>query len=367
MFPVAEAISRRGFLKASGSAALSVALLEALAALGATAAPVRARSSAQGRSLTVAVIAQQMAAQSNQRTVAGFDSYLKAKNLTWNVNQTDAKGDPGTLSNMVSDAASRKVDAILVLFGTLTAAQGALKTVADANIPFFSVDSGWFPPAICDIASNNYLMGAQMSEYMVQRLLGSGKTEANICTIIANFHHGTRKRGKVLEQVLSENEWIKVLDSRVIQYEGFYETTLNAVNDWLTRFGDQIHAIWTPWDEPATAAATAIVNSGRDVTKIFVVGADGHPPAVEQMRDPAWPLVATPAQSFELWGALAAYFIEQIVGAGRPVREVVPVPVIDMPTPLLVKGFNMPPQGKMPWEATDFYSVFEQQARGAVS
>jgi len=307
-----------------------------------------------------------MAAQSNQRTVQGFQDYLKAKGFSWNATITDAKGDPGTLSNMVADAVSRKVDAIVVLFGTLTAAQGALKTVADSKIPFFSVDSGWFPPAICDIASNNYLMGAQMSEYMVQRLLSQGKTAANVCAIIANFHHGTRKRGKVMEQVLSENQWIKLLDQRVIQYEGFYETTLNTVNDWLTRFGDTIDAIWTPWDEPATAAATAIVNSGRDVNKIFVVGADGHPPAVEQMRDPKWPFVATPAQSFELWGALAAYFIEQIVGNGRPAQEVVPVPIIDLPTPLIVKGFNMPPQGKMPWEATDFYYVFEQQARGAV-
>jgi|GEM_PF-226784 len=389
-------ISRRTFVKVASGSAVSLAVAEALTALGCTGksnAPAKATSAATqpsapasapqiatstattsrpagttgaaaaSKGLTVTFVAQQMSAESNQRSLKGFQDYLKGKNLSWNVTVTDAKGDPGTLSNMVTDAATRKVDAIVIAFGTLTAAQGALKAVADAKIPLFTLDSGYYPPSICDIASNNYDIGGKMSEYMVQRLLAEGKTNANICTVIANFHHGTRKRGKVLEAVLSENQWIKSLDSRVIQYEGFFETTLNTVRDWLTRFGDKIDAIWCPWDEPATAAAQAIVNSGRDVKSMFVVGADGHPPAVDQMRSNAnWPLVATVAQAFELWGAVAAYFIEQIVAAGKPARDVVPIPVIDLPSPLIVKGINLPEQGKMPWQATDLYDLIEKQA-----
>ena len=34
---------------------------------------------------------------------------------------------------------------------------------------------------------------------MIDRLLGDGKSKANICAIVANFHHGTRKRGKVMQ------------------------------------------------------------------------------------------------------------------------------------------------------------------------
>ena len=330
------------------------------------------QNQSQGRAgksqISLTWVAQQQAAQSGQRALKGFQNYVKSKNLDWDVTVTDAKGDPGTLSKMVTDAATRGSDAIIVAFGTLTAAQGALKNVEKAGTPFFSLDSGYFQPAICDIASNNYEIGAKMSEYMVQRLLGQGKDRAKICTVTANFHHGTRKRGKVRDAVLSENEWIEVLADRVIQYENFYETTLNTVNDWLTRYGDEIDAIWTPWDEPGTAAAMAIKNSGRDVNDIFVVGADGHPPAVKQMRDDSsWPFVATPAQSFELWGALVGYFVEEIVGKGRPTEEVVPVPIVEVPAPMIVQGRNVPPEDKMPWEATDFYQTFEDKAKEYVA
>lgn len=365
MLESGDTLDRRALLRAGAAAAATFPFIgkvvgELLGGEG------RAHAAPRARDVTLAWIAQQQAAQSNQRTLAGFQQWLKNKGYNWNVTVSDAKGDPNTLSNMVVDATIRRVDAIIVAFGTLTAAQGALQAVAKAGTPFISIDSGWFPPALCDIASNNYVMGSYMSEYMVQRLLTKGKAEPNIVTITANFHHGTRKRGKVRDQVLTENRNIKVLGDRVIQYTGFYETTLNQVNDWLTRFGRDIDAIWCPWDEPAQAAAQAILNRGYSVEDIFVVGADGHPPAVEEMRDPRYPMVATAAQSFELWGALGGYFVEQIVGLGRPVKEVIPVPIIDLPAPFIVKEVNMPPKGKLPWETTDFYYVFEQQVRGAV-
>ena len=245
---------------------------------------------------------------------------------------------------MIEDAVAKKVDAIVVGFGDMESIEGALKTVAEAGIPLFTVDSGWNAPSICDIASNNYLMGAQMGEYLIQRMLGLGKSDGNICRITANFHHGTRKRGKVFTVILTENEGIKVLDERIIQYEGFFEITLNTVTDWMTQHGDKVDAIWCPWDEPAMAAAQAILPSGRTVKNCFVVGADGHIPAVNRMRDdPDYPMVATTCQSFPLWGNMVAYYVEQIVGLKRPIKEVVPVPIINMPTPLLVKGFNLPP------------------------
>ncbi|RVD45894.1 substrate-binding domain-containing protein, partial [Mesorhizobium sp. M7A.F.Ca.ET.027.03.2.1] len=137
-------------------------------------------------------------------------------------------------------------------------------------------------PAIADLTSNNYILGGAPSQYMADRLLGAGKSKAKIASIVANFHHGTRKRGKVLEVLLSENTWIEQVDSRVIQYDGFYEKTQNIVNDWLTRYGDELDCIWCPWDEPAMAASEAIVAKGLQ-DKIFVVGADGHPTALQRM------------------------------------------------------------------------------------
>ena len=190
---------------------------------------------AADKPLNIAVIGQQMSAQSDQRSWDGMQSWMKGVGVDkkWKVNLTDAKGDPGKLVSQIQDAVTAKVDAIIVLFGTLTAAHAALESVKNSNIPFFSINSGWQAPAIADLTSNNYNIGGSELQYMVDRLLGSGKDKAKIAAIIANFHHGTRKRGKVLETLLTENSWIEQVDSRVIQYAGFYEKTQNIVNDWL--------------------------------------------------------------------------------------------------------------------------------------
>jgi ribose transport system substrate-binding protein len=319
---------------------------------------------AADKPLKVAVIGQQMSAQSDQRAWAGMQSWMKGVGVdkTWNINLSDAKGDPGELVSQMQNAVTANVDAIVVLFGTLTAAHAALETVKSSKIPFFSIDSGWQAPAIADLTTNNYVMGGQYSQYLVDRFLGAGKESAKVATIIANFHHGTRKRGKVFETVLSENSWIQQVDSRVIQYSGFYETTQNTVNDWLTRFGDELDAIWCPWDEPAMAASEAIVSKGLQ-DKIFVVGADGHPTALQRMRDGGekWPQKATCAQAFELWGAYCTWLINEIVGKGGDVKKLVPVPIVEFPAPLIINGVNVPAADKQPWETTDLYYIYQQR------
>ncbi|MBN9068021.1 MAG: sugar ABC transporter substrate-binding protein [Rhizobiales bacterium] len=319
---------------------------------------------AADKPLNVAVLGQQMSAQSDQRSWAGMQAWIKGVGVdkSWKVNLTDAKGDPGKLVSQIQDAVTSKVDAIVVLFGTLTAAHAALESVKNSNIPFFSIDSGWQAPAIADLTSNNYNIGGSESQYMVDRLLGSGKDKAKVAAIIANFHHGTRKRGKVLETLLTENTWIEQVDSRVIQYAGFYENTQNIVNDWLTRYGDELDCIWCPWDEPAMAASEAIVSKGLQ-KKIFVVGADGHPTALQRMRDVGdnWPQKSTCAQAFELWGAYCGWLVNEIVGKGGDAKKLVPVPIVEFPAPLLVSGVNLPKKDEEPWQATDLYYIYQER------
>ena len=349
--------SRRDFFHMGAAVAGSAALADF--ALGSQ--PAFAQQG--GRAVTVAVVAQQMSAQSDQRSWAGLQQWLKTTGLDhkWHVTLTDAKGDPGTLVNQLQDAVTSKADAILVMYGTLTAAHSALADIERSKVPFFSLDSGWQLPAIADITSNNYVMGSMTSQYMVNELLARGKTKANICAIIADFHHGTRKRGKVMRTVLSENDWVTLQGDRVIQYSGFYETTQNTVNDWISRYGENLDAIWCPWDEPAMAAAEVVV-AHKLQDKIFVVGADGHPTAVNRMRSPDYPLKATVAQSFELWGAYTGWLINEIVAKKQDAKKLVPVPSVEFPAPLIVSGQNLPPAGKPTYNATDLYYVYRDRA-----
>lgn len=367
-------LSRRNFLMSTGAAAMAATFGHWVAANPAQASMVNNMYMNMNErphkemNLSVAFIMTQMAAQSDQGVVDGWNAWLAQKgyDTQWDAPLQDGEGSPAKVAALIEDAVAKKVDAIVAGFVEMEAVEGALKSVEEAGIPLFTVDSGWKAPALCDIASNNYDIGAKMGLYLVQRMLGEGKSEGNIARITANFHHGTRKRGKVFTEILSENEGIKVLDERMIQYEGFFEVTMNAVADMLTQFGDDLDAIWCPWDEPAMAASQAILASGRTVDDCFVVGADGHIPAVDRMRDePDYPMVCTVSQSFPLWGNMVAYFVEQVVGLQRPIKEVIPVPIINMPTPLLVKGFNLPPAGTPTWKFEDMYNVYMQQAMGA--
>lgn len=319
---------------------------------------------AKQKDLTIAFLVQQMSAQSGQHSLASFQKFVKDNALPWDVQVQDAKGDPGTLSGMMSNAVTAKVDAMIVAYGTLTAAQGALQDVGRSKVPLFTLDSGYFAPSVCDITSNNFVIGGLMSEYMVGRLQSQGKTSANICVVYANFHHGTRNRGQTLDAVLRDNKQIKVLDSVILEYTGFYEKTLNTTQNWLSRFGETIDAIWCPWDEPAEAAAQAIQAGGASKS-IFTVGADGTTNAITKMSQPNYPQVVTVAQAFELWSPLAAYFIAEIVAEGKPVREVVPSTVIGLPTPMIIQGVNMPPKGELPWKTTGSPELLQQQALSA--
>ena len=367
-------LSRRNFLKGTGAAALAATFGQWVATNPAQAYTVNnmyrnlnERPHAE-MNLNVALIMTQMAAQSDQGVVQGWEAWLKEKGYEgqWNAPLQDGEGSAAKTASLVENAVSAGVDAIVLGFAEMESIEGALQAVQQAGIPLFTVDSGWKAPALCDIASNNYDIGAKMGEYLIQRMLGEGKAEGNIARITANFHHGTRKRGKIFSAILSENEGIKTLDDRVILYEGFFEVTMNAVTDMLTQYGDDINAIWCPWDEPAMAAAQAIMQSGRTVKECFVVGADGHIPAVDRMREEEdYPMVATVSQSFPLWGNMVAYFVEQVVGLKRPVLEVIPVPIIDLPTPLLVKGFNLPAADTPTWMFKDMYDLYMQQALGA--
>lgn len=196
---------------------------------------------------------------------------------------------------------------------------------------------------------------------MIDTLLAQGKTKANMCAVIANFYHGTRKRGKVMKTALTENEWISLKNERVIQYSGFYETTQNTVNDWLTTYGRDLDVIWCPWDEPAMAAAEVVASRGMQ-DKIFVIGHDGHPTALDRMRKPGYPLIATTAQAFEIWGAYTGWLINEIVAKGGNAKKLVPVPTVEFPAPLLVRDVNIPPPGTPTYNAQDLYYIYRDRA-----
>lgn len=294
------------------------------------------------KQLTVGLIVQNASALSQVRTTQSFEKLAKAKG--WTVLTGDAKGASDKLANLMEDFVQRKADAIVVAMAELPAAKGAIIAANRAKIPIYAIDSGYTEGIEVDITSNNYIIGSQMACYLVDKIGGKGK----IVAIGMKEHHGTRKRRATLDVVLSENPNVKLLADFNVRYTNFYEDAQKAMEDFITRFGNDIDAVWCAWDDLADAAAKAIAAAGFTRKDMFVVGADGHPHAFENIRNNT-AVEATVAQEFEWMAAEAVDIIDKIHVQGLPKAKVIPTNTVYVPT-MLVTPVNCPAEGKLPYK-----------------
>ena len=281
--------------------------------------------------LDIAWVHSNAAAQSEQRVKAGFEEWLGEKGYSWNVSFLDSQGSGEATATNLQDAASRGVDAIIITMSDLRASKAAIDVAIDAGIPVFSVDSGYVDGIQVDITTNNWAMSADVSPYLLDQMGGQG----NLIFLRMAEHHGTRKRGDVMAAVLQEYGDVEVLAEHNIDYTAFFEDTTSTMQDFVARFGEDIDAVWAPWDEPAQAAINVMQAAG--LSDVKVIGIDGHPQAVAEVCKPDSMMIATVSQPFEGMGAKVGDWIEQIVGEGRPRDEVIPSNIVYMDAPLVTK------------------------------
>ncbi|KQQ79643.1 sugar ABC transporter substrate-binding protein [Aureimonas sp. Leaf324] len=308
------------------SRAMRNGVFAALAALGLSV-------SAPALAVDVAWVHANAAAQSEQRVKAGFDAWLKETGKSdWTVSYLDSGGSGEKTAANIQDAASRGVGAIIVTMADLRASAPAIQAAVDAKIPIFTVDSGDVKGTMVDVTTNNWAMGATVSPYFLNEL-GPG---SNIIFLRMAEHHGTRKRGETMATVLKEYPDIKVLAEHNIDYTAFYEDTTRTMQDYATRFGDEIDGVWAPWDEPAQAALNALKAAGNTHAK--VIGIDGHPTAIAEVCKPDSQMIATVSQPFEKMGAQTGEWIEDIVVAKKDAATVIPSKVVYLDAPLVTKA-----------------------------
>lgn len=282
--------------------------------------------------LDIVMINSNAAAQSDQRTKAGFEAWIKENGKTdWNVSFLDSGGSGEATASNIQDAASRGVDAIVMTMADLRASRAALDAAKAANIPVFAADSGYVDGVVVDVTTNNWAMSSDVSVYLLDQLGGQG----NLVFFRMAEHHGTRKRGDVMASVLKEYPGVKVLAEHNIDYNAFFEDTSRTMEDYVARFGDEINAVWAPWDEPAQAVVNVLNASG--LSDVKVIGIDGHPQAVAEVCKPESPMIATVGQPFEKMGGQIAEWIDLIVVQGKPAAEVIPTKTVYMDAPLITK------------------------------
>lgn len=254
--------------------------------------------------------------QAEQRTQDGFKQYLGENNITdWEVTYLDSAGSAEKVANNIDDAVNRGVDVIYVTYADLRASSNALKGAEAANIPVYTVDSGWIQGSTADITTNNWQMSAEVSLSLISEMKGRG----NLIIITTDKIKPVRERTDTLRAILKEYPEVKVIGEYNFDTATFYQDTLNAVQDFATRYGDEITAVWTPWDEPAQAAITALRGAGLDVP---VSGMDGMPEALREICQPDSMLIATGKQQFEEWGMNLARYAKEVKLDGAEPKSV---------------------------------------------
>lgn len=279
----------------------------------------------------IAWVHSNAAAQSEQRVKAGFDKWLADSGKDWKVSLLDSGGSGERTASNLQDAASRGVDAIVITMADLRASRAALDAAIAAKIPVITVDSGYVTGVIADITTNNWAMSADVSPYLLNELDSKG----NIIFLRMAEHHGTRKRGDVMEKVLKEYPDVKVLAEHNIDYTAFFEDTTTTMQDYASRFGEEINAVWAPWDEPAQAAINALSAAG--LKNVKVIGIDGHPQAIQEVCKEGSMMIATVSQPFEKMGGMAGEWIENIVEKKLDPATFVPSKTVYLDAPLVTK------------------------------
>lgn len=280
----------------------------------------------------IAWVHSNAAAQSEQRVKAGFEAWMSEESKDWNVSYLDSRGSGEAIASNIQDATARGVDAIIVTMADLRASSAAISEAAAAGVPIFSVDSGYVEGAIVDITTNNWAMSASVSPYLLDQLGGAG----DIIFLRMASHHGTRKRSDVMEDILKEYGDINVLAEHDIDITAFFEDTTNQMQDYVTRFGNDIDAVWAPWDEPAQAAINVMTAAGLKDVK--VIGIDGHPQAVAEVCKEDSMMIATVSQPFEGMGSQVGDWITSIVVDGKDAASVIPSNIVYMDAPLVTKN-----------------------------
>jgi len=282
-------------------------------------------------------------ATSQAREAKVVEEWCKEKG--WNLSLNNADGSWAKFADLIENLVESKVDAIIVSNADLPSLKPAIESANKANIPLIAIDSGWALGVLTNITVNNFVMGAQISSYLADRLGAKG----NVVAIKFRQHFGCRRRGLELDTVLSDFPEIKLLDEHEMPPSGFVEDAQATVENWLNKYGDDIDAVFCVFDDLSSAVALTIESAGYTKDNMFVVGIDGTEQAYDLIRRGS-PFAATIAQPFEKYSEKALTIVEDIVVKGvEPNVATGGRNVIYLDAPLITQE-NVPAPGKTPFE-----------------
>ncbi|WP_342358775.1 sugar ABC transporter substrate-binding protein [Terrarubrum flagellatum] len=259
------------------------------------------------------VIGFQFSSETHARVANAAAAAAKAKG--WSVTLLNSEGSLPKHAEQFDALIAKKVDAIIIAMGKPVEADAQFKAAKDKGIPVITVQSGASPHALFDIQTNEYKIGAEAALY----LLGKLGYQGNIITSRFDLNVASRIRGKILDDVLSENQAVKELGKfSMARTQSWRDDVRSGMQALLLQNQGKINGVWASFDGQAYIIDDLLKAAGVKKGQIPLVSVDGGPETYARIADPDSTLLASVAVPFEDMGKQAVDAIEAIVVKKQP-------------------------------------------------
>ena len=278
---------------------------------------------AMAQTFELGIIGFQFSSETHARVANTVAEAAKAKG--WNVTLLNSEGALPKHIEQFETLISKKVNAIVIAMGKPVEADAQFKLAKEKGIPVITVMSGSGPHALFDIQSNEYKIGADAALY----LFGEIGYQGNILTSRFDLNAATRIRGKVLDQVLSENQGVKEIGKfSMARTQSWRDDVRAGMQALLLQNQGKVNAIWASFDGQAYIIDDLLKSQGVKKGQIPIVSVDGGPETFRRIADPDSLLTASVVIPFEDMGRKAVDAIEAIAIKKQPKESIVSGPYL---------------------------------------
>ena len=303
-------------------------LKKVLLALAATVAFIPA-----AQAFEVGIVGFQFASETHARAANAAAQAAKAKG--WGVTLLNSEGALPKHAEQFDALISKKVDAIIVAMGKPVEADAQFKAAKTAGIPVITIMSGTSPYTLFDVQTNEYKIGADAALY----LMGLMNYRGDILTARFDLNLATRIRGKILDDVLSENKAVKEIGKfSMSRTQSWRDDVRNGMQALLLKNQGKVQGIWASFDGQAYVIDDLLKAQGVKKGAIPLVSVDGGPETYRRIADPASSLLATVSVPFEQMGQKAVDAIDTIVVKMQPKTAITSGPYLFLESVLVDKS-----------------------------
>jgi ABC-type sugar transport system substrate-binding protein len=193
---------------------------------------------------------------------------------------TDANGDAAKLNSDIEDLIAQGVDGVIISGAWLEQLPAAMDSLNAAGIPAVLVDRQWKSGYTSYVGPENFAIGQQDGQYMVDRLGGQG-----VVVVLkggpADNSIGLNRTNGMLD-IVGQESGITVIEAP--DWGNWSEDGGLEQMENLLAANSQIDAVFCENDSMCLGAQRAIADAGR-TDEMFLCGVDGQKEALLQIKN----------------------------------------------------------------------------------